>query len=379
MSDNDLSFMDRLTSNHKNTQSSRETEPMVLEMTVTAPREPIVLEIDTSTIERDCLYKCGSVGVPILPVVFSQIDYKLNPNDERYFTHLLSNRSSQHSALASIPTNAYLYSYTKTDYGDGSIYDKLVEYSTGNDGSLRVSHEYSVSELKEESSQDGIQISSYNSEATDENGSQSFNCTRTQHSTLASKYIVLDYYDTLWMMISHVRLSKKVLKKYVEDSNLREKRMQKFAAQDLMSNQNTQVMSNSETSYIKSFHRRKNLAKGDGIDVRMSIQEQAAMSTRKEVGEDLKYVRESHSAPNNSKEAARALYDRMAHGINEEIENYEDSLKFHDNPIDRKKLAFYKTVKPMMVALPDPVGEVLAAAEKRNYLLKKLDDKYNGN
>lgn len=27
-----------------------------------------------------------------------------------------------------------------------------------------------------------------------------------------------------------------------------------------------------------------------------------------------------------------------------------------------------------MVALPDPVGEVLAAAEKRNYLLKKLDD-----
>lgn len=27
-----------------------------------------------------------------------------------------------------------------------------------------------------------------------------------------------------------------------------------------------------------------------------------------------------------------------------------------------------------MVALPDTVGEVLAAAEKRNYLLKKLDD-----
>lgn len=361
MSDNNLDFMDRLTSNHKNTQSNKEAEP-------------IVLEIDTSTIERDCLYKCGSVGVPILPVVFSQTDYKLNSNDERYFMHPLSDKSPQHNALASLPTNAYLYSYTKTDYGNGNIYDKLVEYFTGNDGSLRVSHEYY--DLEEKSSQAGIQLSSYKSEAINENGSQSFNCTRAQHSTLASKYIVLDYYDTLWMMVSHVRLSKKILKKYVEDSNLREKRMQKFVAQDLMSNQSTQLMSNGETSYIKSFHRRKDLAKGNDIDVRISIQEQSATSTRKEVGEDLKYVRESHSAPNNSKEAARALYDRMAHGINEEIEEHEYNVDSYDNPVARRKLAFYKTVKPMMVALPDPVGEVLAAAEKRNYLLKKLDDKY---
>lgn len=374
MSDNNLDFMDRLTSNHKNTQSNKEAEPMVLEVTVTAPREPIVLEIDTSTIEGDCLYKCGSVGVPILPVVFSQTDYKLNSNDERYFMHPLSDKYPQHNALASLPTNAYLYSYTKTDYGDGNIYDELVEYFTGNDGSLRVSHEYY--DLEEKSSQAGIQLSSYKSEAINENGSQSFNCTRAQHSTLASKYIVLDYYDTLWMMVSHVRLSKKILKKYVEDSNLREKRMQKFVAQDLMSNQSTQLMSNGETSYIKSFHRRKDLAKGNDIDVRISIQEQSATSTRKEVGEDLKYVRESHSAPNNSKEAARALYDRMAHGINEEIEKHEYNVDSYDNPAARRKLAFYKTVQPMMVALPDPVGEVLAAAEKRNYLLKKLDDKY---
>ena len=32
-----------------------------------------------------------------------------------------------------------------------------------------------------------------------------------------------------------------------------------------------------------------------------------------------------------------------------------------------------------MVALPDPVGEVLAAAEKRNYMLKQLDDKQKSN
>ena len=375
MSDNNLDFMDRLTSDHKGTQNKAKSGPLVIDIDYEIPTKP--MEIDVSGVERDCLYKCGSVGVPILPVVFSQTDYKLNSNDERYFIHSLSDKSPQHNALASLPTNTYLYSYTEKDYGDGIIYDKLVEYFIGNDGSLRVSHEYSVSELKEESSQDGIQLSSYNSEAINENGSQSFNCTRAQHSTLASKYIVLDYYETIWMMVSHVRLSKKILKKYVQDSNLREKRMQKFVAQDLMSNQNTQVMNDSETNYIKSFHRRKNLANGDDIDIRMSIKEQSAMSTRKRVGEDLKYVRESHSAPNNSKEAARALYDRMAHGINEEIEKYEDILESHDNPTDRQRLAFYKTVKPMMVALPDPVGEVLAAAEKRNYLLKKLDDAQN--
>ena len=65
----------------------------------------------------------------------------------------------------------------------------------------------------------------------------------------------------------------------------------------------------------------------------------------------------------------------MERSISERVETLQKSIDDgYSDELGRTELKFLKKAKPMMVALPDPVGEVVAAAEKRNYLLKKLDD-----
>ncbi|MGP9517238.1 hypothetical protein ACT3RO_15980, partial [Psychrobacter sp. AOP5-CZ1-12] len=86
---------------------------------------------------------------------------------------------------------------------------------------------------------------------------------------------------------------------------------------------------------------------------------------------------------NGAISSAFQLYKNMERGINDRIsdieyninEGYGDSESDKlDEKSDKHQLKILKDTKPMMVALHDPVGDVLAAAEKRNYLLKKLDD-----
>ncbi|WP_058368753.1 sulfite exporter TauE/SafE family protein [Psychrobacter sp. ENNN9_III] len=115
--------------------------------------------------------------------------------------------------------------------------------------------------------------------------------------------------------------------------------MQKFIADDLTGNKNTVNMSTSEVGYIKSFSQRKQLTQDGDIASRVDVSEQSG-------GNDIV----------GGTVAATALYRSMERSI----EEYGEALALE--------------IKPMMVALHDPVGEVLAAAEKRNYLLKKLDD-----
>src|SRR5690606_33276358 len=66
--------------------------------------------------------------------------------------------------------------------------------------------------------------------------------------------------------------------------------------------------------------------------------------------------RNGDSSVSGSVTTASSLYQRMQRSIAEDDED----------------LAL--EIKPMMVALPDPVGEVLAAAEKRNYLISQLSE-----
>lgn len=94
-----------------------------------------------------------------------------------------------------------------------------------------------------------------------------------------------------------------------------------------------------ETGYIKSFSRHKQLAQGKDIASRVDVLEQSG-------GKDI----------SGGTVAATALYRSMERSITE----YDEALA--------------SEIKPMLVALPDPVGEVLAAAEKRNYLISQLSE-----
>ena len=78
----------------------------------------ITLDEIVVTATRDsCRYGCGDIGIPILPVVFSRDDYRVNGNDKRYFGDGLSSKSAKHDAIASLPTHTYLYCFY--DYIDG--------------------------------------------------------------------------------------------------------------------------------------------------------------------------------------------------------------------------------------------------------------------
>ena len=172
---------------------------------------------------------------------------------------------------------------------------------------------------------------------TSEEEVQPFTCNRKEHSTLDSKYITLLQGNTAWLMVSHAKLSKSALKRYVDDETLRNRRMQKFIVDELTGNTNTINMSTNEVGYIKSFSQRKQLAQDGDITNKIDVKE-------KKGRDDIL----------GSTRAALSLYQNMQRSIEDE--------------------GLASEVTPMMVALPDPVGDVLAAAEKRNYLLKQLDD-----
>ena len=341
----DLSFMDRLTNNHRSYQDKKKSEPVVLEYNYEIPiksNEPsveVLADKITVIAETSCSYKCGKVGIPILPVVLSKTDYKISPRDERYFSHSITPIPSSHNAVASLPSYAYLYCYIEDSNGYS-----FEEYYTGSDGALKKLQTLWSEDFEERSNKPGqIQVQNIDESTNDsiEEDVQPFNCTKANHSTLDSKFITLLQGDIAWLMVSHVKLSKATLKKYVDNKELRNTRMQKFIADDLTGNKNTVNMSVNETGYIKSFSRRKQLAQGKDIASRVDVLEQSG-------GKDI----------SGGTVAATALYRSMERSITE----YDEALA--------------SEIKPMMVALPDAVGEVLAAAEKRNYLLKKLDDKY---
>ncbi|WP_333614911.1 toxin VasX [Psychrobacter sp.] len=337
----DLNFMDRLTNNHRSYQDKKKTEPVVLDLEYKIPTGTDAISVEASTIlvtpSKKCAYGCGKTGIPILPVVLSKTDYKVSPRDERYFSHSIIPIPSSHNAVASLPTHSYLYCYVEDN--EGCFW---YEYYIGFDGALKEKRRLFEEDFVEDTNQSG-QIDVQNiDESNDHNfdeGAQPFNCTEKNHSTLDSKYITLLQGDTAWLMVSHAQLSKVTLKKYIDDEMLRNKRMQKFVADDLTGNKNTVNMSVNETDYIKSFSRRKQLAQDRDIASRIDVLEQSG-------GSDIV----------GGTVAATALYRSMERSIAE----YGEALALE--------------IKPMMVALHDPVGEVLAAAEKRNYLLKKLDD-----
>lgn len=339
----DLNFMDRLTNNHRSYQDKKKTEPVVLDLEYKIPTGTDAISVEASTIlvtpSKKCAYGCGKTGIPILPVVLSKTDYKVSPRDERYFSHSIIPIPSSHNAVASLPTHSYLYCYVEDN--EGCFW---YEYYIGFDGALKEKRRLFEEDFVEDTNQSG-QIDVQNiDESNDHNfdeGAQPFNCTEKNHSTLDSKFITLLQGDIAWLMVSHVELSKATLKKYVDNKELRNKRMQKFISDDLTGNKNTVNMSVNETDYIKSFSRRKQLAQDRDIASRIDVSEQSG-------GNDIV----------GGTVAATALYRSMERSI----EEYGEALALE--------------IKPMMVALPDPVGEVLAAAEKRNYLLKKLDDKY---
>ncbi|MGP5221808.1 hypothetical protein ACTXMF_13275, partial [Psychrobacter celer] len=135
--DNDLSFMERLTSEHKNPQRVSGAVLVAPENNEGMPSttlDPIVV--------KACGYRCGSTGIPILPVVFTKDGYKINGNDKRYFGDRLSSKSAKHDAIASLPTHAYLYCFYDfiSDYGDVKKY--VSEIFTGKDGALRYVERY---------------------------------------------------------------------------------------------------------------------------------------------------------------------------------------------------------------------------------------------
>lgn len=337
----DLSFMDRLTNNHRSYQDKKKTEPVVLDLEYKIPTGTDAISVEASRIlvtpSKKCAYGCGKTGIPILPVVLSKTDYKVSPRDERYFSHSIIPIPSSHNAVASLPTHSYLYCYVEDN--EGCFW---YEYYIGSDGALKEKRRLFEEDFVEDTNQSG-QIDVQNiDESNDHNfdeGAQPFNCTEKNHSTLDSKYITLLQGDTAWLMVSHAQLSKVTLKKYIDDEMLRNKRMQKFVADDLTGNKNTVNMSVNETDYIKSFSRRKQLAQDRDIASRIDVSEQSG-------GSDIV----------GGTVAATALYRSMERSIAE----YGEALA--------------SEIKPMMVALPDLVGEVIAAAEKRNYLISQLSE-----
>ncbi|MGO2126830.1 toxin VasX [Psychrobacter sp. AOP42-A1-21] len=339
-------------------------------------------------IVTSCDYRCGKTEIPILPVVFSRDDYRVNDNDKRYFGDELSSESAKHDAIASLPTYTYLYCFYDyiDDYGDEV--KSVREIFTGKDGALRYIKKY-LKEDFEEKKEDTNKIEVTNIDETDDNTLdemvQPATCDRDDHSTLDSKYITLGPGEIVWLMVSHAKLSKAALKKYFYDEALRDKRMQKFVADDLADNKNTKYMSEHlpEIEYINSFHQRKQLEQGGDIGDKLTIHEKYAKEI---VGEDEDGEVEEiilKKDANGAINSAFQLYKNMERGINDKISDLESNINegyegYEDDKLEEEsekhQLKILKDTKPMMVALHDPVGDVLASAEKRNYLIKKLDD-----
>ncbi|WP_201538900.1 toxin VasX [Psychrobacter sp. 1044] len=365
---NDLGFIDGLTSNSKN-----KTEPVVLEPDYEILIEPDLLEVELETITvtatatscRD--YECGATGIPILPVVFSQRDYGLNCNDKRYFRDRLSSHLAKHNAITSLPTQTYLYCFYDFvgPYGDDEKY--ISEIFTGKDGALRRVKTYEEDDfvIKDKEDVNKIEVTNIDEPDNDslEEMAQPALCDRNYHSTLDSKYLTLDPGGIVWLMGSHAKLSKETLKKYFYDEALRDKRMQKFVVDDLTDNKNTRYMSKflPELDYMNSFHQRKRLEQGGDIDDKIAIYE-------KDRKEDIQGAIRS----------AFQLYKSMERSISERVETLQKSIDDgYSDELGRTELKFLKKAKPMMVALPDPVGEVVAAAEKCNYLISQLSENSN--
>ncbi|MCH1781866.1 toxin VasX [Psychrobacter glaciei] len=335
-------------------------------------------EIVVTATRDSCRYGCGDTGIPILPVVFSRDDYRVNGNDKRYFGDGLSSKSAKHDAIASLPTQAYLYYISKRINIYGSSIWSIREVFTGKDGALRYIKTYNENDFTVKSEEDikadtnKIEVTNIDEPDDDELDEmvQPAICEKDEHSTLDSKYITLEPGEVVWLMVSHAKLSKATLKKYFHDAALRNKRMQQFVADELTGNDNTDGISflSPEIDYINSCHQRKQLEQGGGIDDKISIAE-------KDLKEDVQ----------GSWRSALQLYKSMERSINDKISDIEKDInsgEFYDDSeegklykeADQKDLNILKDVKPMMVALHDPVGEVLAAAEKRNYLLSQLSE-----
>lgn len=360
MSDNNLDFMNSLTKNHeKNLENQRRAEAEQARKARERERHNTIEikdeDIPVSLI-RYCDYDCEKFGIPILPVCYSRLDYKLSSRDERFFNHSLTNQSSIHDAITSMSNRTYLYVYVEST-------DSWKEYYSGKDGAFNILNVYDRYALEESKRNSKGDTYFYQEAKADPDLEQPFNCSKPAHSTLATKYITVYSGDINWLMISHTKLSKEVLKKYSDDKQLRSKRMQNFVGRSLTNNVNTVEMTNSEISYIESFYRRKELSKDSGsLNSKTKMQEKTSNQVHK-------YSEEDHSKI----VAAVSYSDSYKIDGKNQIAN---QLYEHMNNIAMLHRRILPENKPMMVALPDPVGEVLAAAEKRNYLLKKLDDKY---
>lgn len=345
---NDLSFMDRLTSEHKNAatkvKSNKKQENTIQ-----------IKGMDISvSLAKYCDYDCEKFGLPVLPIFFSRLDYNLTSTDERFFTHSISSRSNKHDALTSIPTHTYFYVYIENT-------DSWIEYYTGKDGAFNLLNIYERYTLEDNILKNGSDAYSYQEVKADENSEQPFTCSKAAHSTLASKYITVNAGDINWLMISHAKLSKAILKRYSDNKTLRIARMQKFLSSETINNVNTVEMTNKEVNYIGSFYRRKELSKTDGnINLKTNMYEKSSDKVH------------TYSQEDHNKTVAAVSY----------TESYEvrgqsqiaDKLFEHMNNVAILNKKVLPESKPMMVALPDPVGEVIAAAEKRNYLISQLSE-----
>ncbi|SLJ84299.1 toxin VasX [Psychrobacter sp. DAB_AL43B] len=303
---------------------------------------------------RYCDYDCEKFGIPILPVFFSRLDYKLSSKDERFFDHPLTNKSSKHDAITSMPNRTYLYVYVENT-------NSWIEYYCGKDGAFSILNIYERYALETtERKTDGDRYI-YQEEHADPDSEQPFNCSKSAHSTLATKYITVNVGDINWLMISHTKLSKGALKRYSDDKQRRSKRMQSFVGRSLTNNVNTVEMTNREIGYIESFYRRKELSKESGsLDSKTNMQEKSSDAVH------------TYSQEDHSKTVAAVSYtDSYEVKGQSQIAN---KLFEHMNNIAILNKRILPESKPMMVALPDPVGEVIAAAEKRNYLLSQLSE-----
>ena len=318
------------------------------------------LDIVLETFIVPCGYGCGQTGIPILPVVFSRDDYRVSGKDKRYFGDELSSESAKHDAIASLPTHTYLYCFYEDEYP--FIEEKLI----GKDGALSYNKMYDEEDfvVKNEEDTNKIEVTNIDEPDDDELDEmvQPATCDRDEHSTLDSKYITLYAGKIVWLMVSHAKLSKATLKKYFYDEALRDKRMQKFVTNDLADNKNTKSMSEyfPEIEYINSFHQREQLEQGGDIDDKIRI-----------------YEKDGKEGFQGSWSSALQLYKSMERSINDNISNIEKNIKNYEggaSPEEVTALKILKDTKPMMVALHDPVGEVIAAAEKRNYLISQLSE-----
>ncbi|MGP9517150.1 toxin VasX, partial [Psychrobacter sp. AOP5-CZ1-12] len=266
----------------KEADVSEHQEPMLVEQTSegTVDGSQPSVELDAITVfANNCGYGCGYTGIPILPVVFSRDDYRVSRKDKRYFGDGLSSKSAKHDAIASLPTYTYLYCFYDYIDGDGDEEKFFEEIFTGKDGALKRVTTYNKDSFEEKDT-NKIEVTNIDEPDDDtfDEMVQPATCDRDSHSTLDSKYITLETGQVVWLMVSHAQLSKAALKKYFYDEALRDKRMQKFVADDLIDNKNTKYMSEylPEIDYINSFHQRKQLEQGGDIGDKLAIHEKYA-------------------------------------------------------------------------------------------------------